>query len=90
MKIESGDLFTLDEEQYLAIDIIVYEGDKYIFSNEIKNDEPTQNYAIFKQDDDYVEEVTDMKLINLIFPIFNGNIQKLIRETKLAEKYSID
>ena len=90
MKIEAGDLLTIEEKQYLTIDVILFEGINYLFSNEIANDQPTKQYVIFKQEDDEVEEVEDPKMIEVLFPIFSGNIQKLIEETKMIEKYEID
>lgn len=90
MKLEVGDLLTIEDKEYLTMDIILYEGANYLFTNEIINEEPTQHYTIFKQEDDEVVEITDSKIINVILPIFNSNIQKLITESNLIEKYEID
>lgn len=82
MNIEIGDLLTIDDKKYLTLGKIVFMGNDYIFTNEIINDEPTKQYFIFKKTDDEVEEITDKKSLEILLPMFNKDLQKLLKENK--------
>ena len=86
MIIENGDLLTLDgEEKSLVIDNILFEGKKYIFTNKIINDNPTQEYEIYEVDNDELEIIDDEKTIEILMPMFNNNVKKMLEEINNEE-----
>ena len=94
MKIEKGDLLTLDQnEKYLVIDNILYDGIKYIFTNKFMNEEPTEEYAIYEVDeqneDGELNLIEDQTKIEILLPMFNNNVQKLIQDVK-NERFNIE
>ena len=73
------DIITLDDNrEFLILDIIDYEGSKYIYCVEVDEEEkPKENFIFLKLDVDasgeYVSEVQDEATINKILPIFTAN-----------------
>lgn len=73
------DIITLDDNrEFLILDIIDYEGSKYIYCVEVDEEEKTkENFIFLKLDVDasgeYVSEVQDEATINKILPIFTAN-----------------
>ena len=73
------DIITLDDNrEFLVLDIIDYEGSKYIYCVEVDEEEnPKENFIFLKlgqdKDGEYVIEVKDDATINKILPIFTAN-----------------
>lgn len=73
------DIITLeDNTEYLILDIVEYNKDKYLYCVEIdKNENPTDNYKYFKSNEDsneiYIEEVSDTKILTEIENLFAIN-----------------
>ena len=100
MKIENGDFLTLNtekNEQYLVIDIILFEGVKYIFTNKFVDEKPTEDYAIYEfitNEDDETSDgnirlINDNAKIELLFPMFNNNVKKILQELN-KERFNIE
>lgn len=73
------DIITLeDNTEYLILDIIELNHEKYMYCVEINELElPTDNYAYFKeikeQNDIYIEEVKDEKTLKNIISLFTND-----------------
>lgn len=81
MNLTNGSIITLnDNKQYLIIDNLIEAGDKYLFTNELKNDELTEQYYILKVLDMEVSLITDETLINDLLPKFREKLNKTINE----------
>lgn len=81
MNLTNGSIITLnDNKQYLIIDNLIEAGDKYLFTNELKNDDLTEQYYILKVLDMEVSLITDETLINDLLPKFREKLNKTINE----------
>ncbi len=90
MRIENGDLLTLGGgETHLVIDNILFEDKKYIFTNEFKGEEPTQQYAIYEVSEEGLSLITDETKMQILFPMFNNNVKKILQEVK-NERFNIE
>jgi len=79
MKIIVGDLLTIEEEKFITMDVITYDGVDYAFVNKMTDDEePTETFYVFEIIDDEVELVEDKEILDQVLPIFSKNVQKII------------
>ncbi len=89
MKFKLEDVLTIKGEKYTVLNSILYEGKDYIFTNKVKNDEPSDIFMAFEVVDGGVCEVKNEKILERILPIFSNNVQKIINKMKTEEKFNI-
>ncbi len=73
MEIKKGINIEYEGQIYVVLSIIEEENIKYIFANKIENEEPTEEYMIFKENGEVVKEET---LINRLLPKFQEDMKK--------------
>lgn len=72
-----GDLLTIDGKKYITMQILEYNGNVYAFVNQMTiNEEPTNEYYIFKIFDDGIKIVVDESLKNILMPEFEKLLKK--------------
>ena len=77
MKYEVGDIIKVLGVEYVVLDEILYEENKYIFTNKIKeNDELGKEFYTFEVYDNGVNQIKDDKLLEILLPVFHKNINK--------------
>jgi len=78
-KVTIGDLITLDDGDYLVLDMQTYNGIEYAFTNKIaENEQPTKEFYTYEVEGDEVTLVDDEGMLNILLPMFSKNIQKLL------------
>ena len=78
-KVIIGDLITLDDGDYLVLDMQTYNGIEYAFTNKIeKGEHPTKEFYTYELEGDEVSLVDDEGMLNILLPMFSQNIQKLL------------
>lgn len=84
MKINIADLITIDDdEKYITLDVLEYEGVEYAFVNKLTSDEePTDELYIFTVDEDEedIVKITDEELINKLLPKFQKRLEEQINK----------
>ena len=84
MKINIADLITIDDdEKYITLDVLEYEGVEYAFVNKLTSDEePTDELYIFAVDEDEedIVKITDEELINKLLPKFQKRLEEQINK----------
>lgn len=82
-----NDVFSLNEEDYIIISIYEYENIKYYFTNKlISEEEPGKEFVIFKGLNDGLVIENDKKILNLILPFFNNDINHKIELLRANSK----
>ena len=80
MELTSGILMTVENKKYMILDTIIYENEKYAFTNEIKGEEEiTEDFYIFKILGDEVKLITNEDFINTLLPKFQEKIRETIK-----------
>ena len=76
-----------DDEKYITLDVLNYEGNDYAFVNKLTGDEePTEELYIFTVDEEEEDiiKITNTELINKLLPMFQkrleGQINKIMNE----------
>ena len=81
MEIKEADLITIDDEKYITLKVLNYEGVDYAFVNKLTSDEePTEELYVFTTKDDDIIKVTDVDLINKLLPIFQEKLEQEINK----------
>ena len=78
MDLTSGTIITLKNNKYIILETLKHNNDDYAFTNEIKNDDTTENYYIFKLLGNEVLLITDTTLINKLLPKFQNKLSKTL------------
>jgi len=79
MELTSGILMTVEGKKYIILETIVYESEKYAFTNEVKEDEElTEDYYIFKILGNEVKLITNETLLNNLLPKFQEKLKETI------------
>ena len=80
MELTSGILMTVENKKYMILDTIIYENEKYAFTNEIKGEEEiTEDFYIFKILGDEVKLITNEDFINTLLPKFQEKLRETIK-----------
>lgn len=73
------DIITLDDgKEFMVLDIVDHEGEKYLYSVEVDEEEnPKTNFKILhliiENNEEFIEIVNDKNVINKILPIVTAN-----------------
>lgn len=79
MEISKQDIIQIDYTKYIVLTSMHYLDREYFFVNELdKNEEPTQSYFIFYQDNQELKAVEDMELFHYLVPIFQQKVKEEI------------
>ena len=90
MKYEIGDILTISGVEYVVLDNILNEDKKYIFTNKIiENDELGKEFYTFEVFEDGVKQIKDDKLLEILLPIFQNNINSKNEKYKMEDKYNV-
>lgn len=73
------DVISFDEKEFVILDIVLYNKEKYLYCVQIdENEEPMGEYAYFKGIEEngeyFVEEVEDKNILSLIVSMFTANL----------------
>lgn len=73
------DVITFDEKEFVILDIVLYNNEKYLYCVEIdENEEPTEEYAYFKSIEEngefFVEEIEDENILKEVVSMVAANI----------------
>ena len=80
LNLKENDMFTLGDTSYITLDSTDYKNDKYIFANELdENEAPTKKFIAFKVVGDKLVEEKDEKVMRNILPIFSTNMNKKLQ-----------
>lgn len=81
MEITIGDLLTIEGKKYITLETLMYEGQKYAFVNEVTEEEEcTQDYYIFKLEEEGIKIIIEENLKNILIPRFEQLLKKDINE----------
>ena len=72
-----------DLKKYIVLDVIKYQNKEYAFVNKVTDDEKnvTKDYYIFYLNEDKkILLLENIELINILLPIFQKNLEKIIQE----------
>ncbi len=72
--IKVNDVFEAEGKDYITLDKIIFNGQEYIFTNELENDEPTKIFRVFRLKENGIVEVTDKGVLSQILPTFSKNM----------------
>lgn len=83
MNLVKGDVISVNGNNYIVIETINYNYEKYAFVNELNDDEDIgENYYIFKIENDNAIKLTDEVMINKLLEKFkvliNEDIENII------------
>ncbi len=79
MEISKQDIIQIDYTKYIVLVSMHYLDREYFFVNELDQDEePTQSYFIFYQDNQELKAVEDMELFHYLIPIFQQKVKEEI------------
>lgn len=79
MEISKQDIIQIDYTKYIVLTSMHYLDREYFFVNELDQDEePTQSYFIFYQDNQELKAVEDMELFHYLIPIFQQKVKEEI------------
>ena len=71
MNITKGDLLTINNNKYITLEILKYEGENYALVGEVTNeDKITDEFYIFKLINNNIEIVVDNNLKNILITKF--------------------
>lgn len=84
MELNKGDIINVESNNYIIIEILNYNYEKYAFVNELENDENIgKDYYILKINNNEANKVTNEKLINILLEKFkiliNEDIDNIIK-----------
>lgn len=87
MNIIKGDIIGVNNNNYIVIETLNYNYEKYAFVNELnENEDIGENYYIFKIDNDTAIKLTDEDMINKLLEKFkdliNEDIDNIININK--------
>ena len=87
MNIIKGDIIGVNNNNYIVIETLNYNYEKYAFVNELnENEDIGENYYIFKIDNDTAIKLTDEDMINKLLDKFkaliNEDIENIININK--------
>lgn len=81
MNIRINDYFELAEKKYITLDVYEYENNKYIFVNELDDEEePKQNFKVFRCMEQGLVEEKREEVLKEVLKIFEKNFNDKIRE----------
>ena len=82
MSFEQGDVITLKGQEYLILDDMKVENVEYALGNKITEEEPTEEFWIFKvlNEGNNVIRVTDKDELDKILPLFSQKLQGLVNQ----------
>lgn len=79
MELTSGVVMTLGDKKYIILETIIYENEKYAFTNEVKGEEElTEDYYIFKIMGEEVKIMRNEELLNTLLPKFQEKLKETI------------
>lgn len=76
----NGNVITVNDTDYMVLETIDYQGKKYIFTNEIKEEEPTNDYYIFNVNNNEVTKIVEEELLNKLIEEFKTLLAKAYNE----------
>lgn len=76
----NGNVITVNDTDYMVLETIDYQGKKYIFTNEIKEEEPTNDYYIFNVNNSEVTKIVEEELLNKLIEEFKTLLAKAYNE----------
>lgn len=76
----NGNVITVNDTDYMVLETIDYQGKKYIFTNEIKEEEPTNDYYIFNINNSEVTKIVEEELLNKLIEEFKTLLAKAYNE----------
>lgn len=76
----NGNVITVNDTDYMVLETIDYQGKKYIFTNEIKEEEPTDDYYIFNVNNNEVTKIVEEELLNKLIEEFKTLLAKAYNE----------
>lgn len=68
------DVFEAEGKDYITLDKAIFNGQEYIFTNELENDEPTKVFRVFRLKENGIVEITDKGILSQILPTFSKNM----------------
>lgn len=81
MDLIKGDVISVNSNNYIVIETLNYNYDKYAFVNELnENDDIGDNYYIFKIENDSAIKLTDEEMINKLMTKFKDLINEDIND----------
>lgn len=81
MNIRINDYFELAEKKYITLDVYEYENNKYIFVNELDDEEePKQNFKVFRCMEQGLVEEKKEEVLKEVLKVFEKNFNDKIRE----------
>ena len=91
MKIELGDIITLSNTKYMVAEMSTYMETDYLLLNKLDmEEEPSQEFYIYKKNDRGLILITDKNILNILYPVFSNKLQKEINDIQSQNKYNID
>lgn len=80
MELEVESYFKYSNCYYIALNVINYNNKKYVFTNKIINENPTNEYYVFDNTNNLLKIVENKQILDIILPIFSKNIEKMIND----------
>lgn len=85
MELVKGDVIEVNNENYIIIETLNYNYEKYMFVNKLQSEEEIgEEFYIFKQNNNKAEKVTDENLINMLMEKFkkliNNDLDDLLNK----------
>lgn len=80
---EKKEIFKIENTEYVVLETLVYNGINYGFINEIKEDAEIEKYHIVYEENGNINFLADMKLANILIPLFQKKILIDMKENDL-------
>lgn len=81
MELVKGDVIEVNNENYIIIETLNYNYEKYMFVNKLQTEEEIgEEFYIFKQNNTKADKITDENLINILMEKFKKLINNDLNE----------
>ena len=81
MELVKGDVIEVNNENYIIIETLNYNYEKYMFVNKLQTEEEIgEEFYIFKQNNTKADKITDENLINMLMEKFKKLINNDLNE----------
>lgn len=77
----NGSVITVENQEYMVLETANYKGKTYLFTNIVKDEEPTEVYEILELISDEVIEINDENLLKELLDVFNPLLKTKYEES---------
>ena len=76
MNIEKYNTFTIENKEYYILDKKDYKNNTYIYVNMLEDDDISDNFYVYKLNNNKLEKIEDSIILKEILPLFIDSLEK--------------